>query len=123
MSKVETTGKYKVGVRYIRTPSKGNKLMVMYPADYKKELADDNDANATWIEKESLENELQGLANLYKVRQKFPFVPYGLLQHAGVIKMGALIDGDLSTSFSHGRKKIRPLIFSHGLSASNWFYT
>ena len=37
--------------------------------------------------------------------------------------MGALLDGDLSTSFSHGRKKIRPLIFSHGLSASNWFYT
>ena len=57
-SKVETTGKYRVGVRYIRTPSKGNKLMVMYPADYKKELADDNDANATWVERESMENEL-----------------------------------------------------------------
>ena len=48
-SKAKVTGKYRVGVRYIRAPTKGNKLMVMYPADYKKELKDENDANATWI--------------------------------------------------------------------------
>ena len=42
--------------------------MVMYPVDYMKDFSDDNDSNATWIEKESMVNELQGLADMYKNR-------------------------------------------------------
>ena len=58
LSKARVTGKYKVGVRYVRTPTSGNRLMVMYPADYKKELSNDNAANATWIEHSNLDHEL-----------------------------------------------------------------
>ena len=78
LSKAKVTGKYKVGVRYITSPTRGNKLMVMYPADYKKELSDDNTANATWIEQENKEYDLNALCTLYR-RQKIPLVPRGIV--------------------------------------------
>ena len=95
--------------------------MVMYPADYKKELSDENSANATWIEQNNKEYDMNALHTLY--RRQLSFIPRCIVNHASKAKIGALLDGDVSTSFAHGRKAIRPLIFSHGLGASDWIYT
>jgi predicted dienelactone hydrolase len=46
-----------------------------------------------------------------------------LLRPQQIIKKNAIIDGELASDFATGAKKLRPVIFSHGLFANNISYT
>ena len=51
------------------------------------------------------------------------FIPDFILRTMTQIKVPAFVDGALSERFSSGKEAIRPIIFSHGLSACEAFYT
>lgn len=51
-----------------------------------------------------------------------PFVPEFLLRSFTNIMMPAYLNGDLCEKFASGKESIRPMVFSHGLSADKNFY-
>jgi predicted dienelactone hydrolase len=50
-------------------------------------------------------------------------IPDFLLRPQLVIKIDAIKNANLAKDFSSGRKKLRPVLFSHGLFANNKMYT
>jgi predicted dienelactone hydrolase len=52
-----------------------------------------------------------------------PWLPRFILRSYTSIKIPATRNGDIAAKFAGGKTKLRPIIFSHGLSGDKTFYT
>ena len=50
-------------------------------------------------------------------------IPDFLLKNYTLLDMPAILNGDISLRFGNGREKIRPIVFSHGLTAHTTNYS
>ena len=52
-----------------------------------------------------------------------PYFPAFIARSFVNLKIPAYVDAEISSRFKVGKEKLRPIIFSHGLSSDNNFYT
>mmetsp|Transcript_15706 Transcript_15706/g.19747 ORF Transcript_15706/g.19747 Transcript_15706/m.19747 type:complete len:85 (+) Transcript_15706:440-694(+) len=52
-----------------------------------------------------------------------PYIPAFIVRSFINVIIPAYMDAELSERFSSGKEKLRPIIFSHGLSGNKNFYT
>ena len=109
-------------MKYLRTETLGNEVLVLYPVD-------NNTANQEAIENNLLheakylhnkERLIPGLQKMYKAATGVDF-PQCVLEATATVDMGAYIDADIADKFAYN-EAIRPIVFSHGLTAMGTFY-
>lgn len=118
-SKLRVDGPYKVGVRYFHFKSKDLEVMCFYPIDEAEYQRKKRHHMANWMYRPQT---LAGMQQVYKHWFKVDF-PTFVLRPQQVMKKDAIINGDLAFDFASGSKKLRPVLFSHGLFANNISYT
>ena len=123
-SKLNINGPYEVGVRYFTTKTKGTRVMVFYPVDksdqYEMRLNDKDTSNQKWLnDVPEAGQEAEGLKRMLQAKFKLPFFPQGFVTPWTNVRMDTLLDGELA----NGVRVIQPIIFSHGLTSSNYQYS
>ena len=69
------------------------------------------------------ENYIQEFARNYAYQTNISYIPGFLLKNQTTLKSGAYLNGKLAKRFDSGQEKIRPVIFSHGLTADFNLYS
>lgn len=111
---------YEVGIRHIRIGEKQLEATVMYPMD--EADVKGKSYTAKWYEDSvrMMKSYKRTLCNMQTIT--LPFVPEFLLRAFTNIMLPAYLNGDLCEKFASGKEAIRPMVFSHGLSADKNFY-
>lgn len=119
------SGKYRVGVRYLRSEKFGNEIAVFYPMDRTQDLEHKLNCGrirfAPWFRETKIT--FQGLKQQYGAKFGVKNIPDFLLKCYTLLDMPAILNGDISLRFGNGRDKIRPIVFSHGLTAHTVNYS
>lgn len=121
-SRVNLTGKYAVGHRYMHSAKLGNNVGVFYPVDksHEKELVRKMGPKAYKVHFD--QNDPEEMFNqtieviLWMVGEKIPSTKY--FQYMKDSRNKALLMADLAANFANGGEQLIPVIFSHGLGAS-----
>ena len=131
-------GNYQVGVRTYHIPKPGyNGCLVYYPMDTKDFVEQIEKKNMMWMTDDfenestmiqimcrsflpdwigcysSFSDEGRNFSSLIKQSKKIGRALFGVLR---ICQVDCVFEGKLHGDFSSGKKAIRPLVFSHGLS-------
>lgn len=110
---------YHVGIKKTKITAKNIQVSIFYPMD--KGDAASNEYTAMWFD--DPDRTAQKLKHAFGVEYFLNLFPNSLLRTMTTFKLPATKDGRLSERFLSGRESLRPVIFSHGVSACNTFYT
>ena len=108
---------YKAGYKTFRTSRYGNEVCVFYPINKNTEVKKETDVD--WLPHG--DKTLKGLLMLSLKRVFEGRGPTFLIGHLKGLKIGVVRDAPLAESFK--TKKLTPIFFSHGLTASAHLYS
>jgi len=117
-------GKYQVGVRKYTSSTRGNSCLVYYPMDRKDFIEQVEKKNMMWMA-ENQDEIIQTMISTYlKMLPDWAIkmVPTALFGVMRVCQVDCALEGKLHGDFASGKKALRPLVFSHGLSGSKDMY-
>jgi len=109
-----TTGKYRVGARVIRSDPLGNEVLVMYPMDEDEYQQNIGSSNMPYSLHHNKTFELTGrvfataFTGFPKWRWSFLPIYYNNLD--------CVENGKLASDFVNGKKKMHSVVFSHGIA-------
>ena len=109
---LEIDGPYDVGVSYFRSETLGNQCTAIYPIDHGQDLQEAPYLNGA--------GEIEGRRRISQASDGWFYLPTWLkIKPMTRLSTGLFLKG----KFASDIKKVRPIIFSHGLTASNYSYT
>jgi hypothetical protein len=109
-------GQYQVGVKRIWTQNKGQAALVFYPMDKQDYIDSIEENNMLWHDENSLEI-FDAMSNMTTMG----FAPRFCYGASKMAYIDCVKNGKLSKDFQ-GKKALRPMVFSHGLSANKEGY-
>jgi len=111
---------YAVGTRDTKLTDKQLEATVFYPVD--KASVADKPYTALWYSNadRTIESFSKSIASMVDLPMP---IPNFLLRSYTNVKIPAYVNAELSSRFKTGKEAIRPIVFSHGLSADKNFYT
>lgn len=111
---------YAVGLHTTKLTNKQLEASIFYPVD--KASVADKPFTALWYP--DAERTIRSFSKSMAAMFSLPVpIPDFLLRSYTNVKIPAYVDADLSSRFAKGEEDMRPIIFSHGLSADKNFYT
>jgi len=111
---LKITGPFRVGVRYLRMPKTECDTIVFYPIDESEYHRKIQNSNADWLNEPK--KIINAMCEVYGGENRK--VPYGFFRILEKVKLDCVLNGALAYVFASGEKKIRPIVFSHGLTAT-----
>jgi hypothetical protein len=119
-SHVESRGQFAVGFKEIYVPGEENAVSVFYPMDKERR---NNTLNKWWLHYRMYDAFLAGMSRSRKWRQNSKSsAPLQQMYSWRNVEFDAEPDGRLADVFYKGEKKLIPIVFSHGLTASRVLY-
>jgi|LauGreDrversion4_2_1035121.scaffolds.fasta_scaffold604677_2 hypothetical protein len=115
----ETDTPFEAGYKTVRTSKFGNEVQVFYPVSRRfKQQAPK--INPYWLphDYKSLNALLMLASKFVKIGSWIPNIVFNYLRY---VRMDVYLDGDFAPEFKN--KKIIPIFFSHGLTATGNFYS
>ena len=120
---------YAVGVKYVTLTDKQLEASIFYPVDKTFVDCDDVMADsrmlnmALWTEDEYETMAGEFSKSLSKTFFKVDQAPKAILRFIATRRLPAVIEAELADRFQCGEEELRPIVFSHGLSASKCMYS
>ena len=114
----EGVAPYHVGMKKVKITDRQLEVSVFYPID---KLKGPVEYVAMWFD--NPERTIAMMKHVWGAERGVHWIPGFILRTLTQIRIPVIANGRLSERFSSGEEAIRPIIFSHGLSACNTFYT
>jgi len=107
---------FAVGIRHLKVTGKKLEASVFYPID--KETARND---GYWFR--NPEKTMDAMVKVFGPMFNIPWLPRFILRSYTSIRFPITENADIVAKFASGQTKMRPIIFSHGLSGDKTFYT